>query len=132
MADQLARGRQRGAMGVGLMVAFGAAMMLGACDGPVNVDRCFIRLAVVSPDPATVHVGEVITLHAQLSASSLCLPTDAQPANLRWSSADPSIATVDAVSGQVQGIKAGATQISLTTAKTLTLLTTSEVQVISP
>ena len=110
-----------------------AAVMLAACNSsPLNPDRCNIRLAVVSPDPATAHVGEVITLQAQLTASSFCLPSDAEPVNFRWTSADPTIATVDAVSGQVHAIKAGTTQIALTTAQTHTLLTTSGVQVISP
>jgi uncharacterized protein YjdB len=112
---------------------FAAAVTLGACNSsPLNPDRCNIRLAVVSPDPATAHVGEVITLQAQLTASSLCLPSDAHPANFRWSSADPTIALVDAVSGQVHAIKVGTTQISLTTATTHTLLTTSGTQVLGP
>lgn len=117
----------------GWVVLLGAPLLLGGCDGPLNPDKCHnIRLAVVSPDPAVLEVGQEITLHAQLDAGSACLPADAQPGNLRWSSEDPTIATTDSVSGRVRGIKAGGTLISLATSVTHTFLTTSGVQVVGP
>jgi uncharacterized protein YjdB len=99
----------------------------------MNPDRCnLIRLAIVSPDPAVLEVGQEVTLHAQLDEGSACLPADAQPGNLRWASEDPTIATSDSMSGRVRGIKAGGTLISLTTSVTHTRLATSSVQVAGP
>ncbi len=75
-------------------------------------------------------VGQELTLDAQLTAAPECLPSDATLGNLRWSSQDPGIATTDTVSGRVRGIQAGTTVISLTTATSHTLLTTSTIQVL--
>ena len=97
---------------------------------PVMPDQCNIRLAVISPDPATLMVGQEVTLEAQLSPSPACLPTDAEPGSLRWSSDDAGIATVDETSGRVKAVRAGSAEVSLTTAMTHTLLTTSRIQVI--
>lgn len=116
---------------VGLLL--GALPVLAGCGGPLNPDLCHnIRLAVVSPDPAVLQVGQEVTLQAQLLTGSDCLPSDAQPGNLRWASEDPIVATSDSMSGRVRGIKAGGTLISLTTSVTHTFLTTSSVQVVGP
>ena len=92
-------------------------------------DRCNIRLAVVTPDPATLVVGQEVTLEAQLTSSAECLPVDARVGNLRWTSETSGVAVVDPVSGHVKALSAGATQISLQTAVTHTMLGTSVVQV---
>jgi hypothetical protein len=111
----------------------GGLPLLGGCDGPMNPDRCnLIRLAVVSPDPAVLQVGQEVTLHAQLDEGSACLPPDAQPGNLRWASEDPTIATTDSMSGRVRGLEAGGTLVSLTTSVTRTRLATTSVQVVGP
>jgi Big-like domain-containing protein len=116
---------------VGLLL--GALLVLGGCEGPLNPDQCHnIRLAVVSPDPAVLQVGQEVTLQAQLVAGADCLPSDAQRGNLRWASNDSTIATTGSMTGQVRGIKAGTTWISLTTSVTHTFLTTSGVQVVGP
>jgi hypothetical protein len=105
-------------------------IVAGCEQGQLMPDHCNIRLASVSPDPATVMVGQEITLDAALAPSAECLPIDAEPGSLRWASQNPAIATADAVSGRVRGITAGNTEITLTTARTHTLLTTSRIQVV--
>jgi Bacterial Ig-like domain (group 2) len=106
-----------------------AAVLAAACGAePVNPDRCTIRLAVISPDPATLQVGQMVTLEAQLANSS-CLPADAQPSNLRWRSDNPGVATIDGISGRVSAVGAGTAHVTLFTAKTQTLLTQSSVVV---
>ena len=114
-----------------LWLSFGAWPLVASCDqAQLMPDRCNIRLAVISPDPATVMVGQEITLDAQLTPSPDCLPADAESGSLRWSSQNPGVATTDAVSGRIRGIHAGITVISLTTATSHTLLSTSTIQVI--
>jgi hypothetical protein len=113
---------------VGLIL--GALPVLAACgEAPVDPDRCNIRLALVSPDPATLSVGQEVTLEAQLTASPNCLPADAKIGTLRWSIGNSEVAAIDAVSGQLRALGPGATEVSLKTATTQTLLTTSVVQV---
>ena len=112
-------------------IGLGALPMFAGCEqAPLMPDRCNIRLAAVSPDPATLMVGQEVTLEAQLTASPDCLPADAQAGSLRSASENTGIATADAVSGRVRAIRAGTTEISLTTATTHTLLTTSTIQVV--
>ncbi len=107
-----------------------ALPLIAGCEqGPVNPDQCNIRLAVVTPDPATLTVGQEVTLEPQLTSARDCLPADAQLSSLRWASDDPAIATVDPVSGRVTAVGAGTTGVSLTTATTHTLLNTSTIQV---
>jgi hypothetical protein len=114
-----------------LWLIFVAWPLMAGCDqAQLMPDHCNIRLAVVSPDPATLMVGQELTLDAQLTPSPDCLPADAELGHLRWSSQDPGIATADAVSGRVRGIHTGATVISLTTETSHTLLTTSTIQVV--
>jgi hypothetical protein len=114
-----------------LWVGLGAWLLVASCDQAQLVpDHCNIRLAAVSPDPATLMVGQEIALDAKLTSSPDCLPADAELGNLRWSSQDPGVATVDAMSGRSRGVHAGTTMISLTTATSHTLLTTSTIQVV--
>jgi uncharacterized protein YjdB len=96
---------------------------------PINPDRCTIRLAVISPDPALLQVGEAVTLEAQLTEASSCLPPDAQPRNFRWQSDNPGVATVDAGTGRVSAVQNGSAQVTLLTAATHTVLTQSAVVV---
>ena len=107
-----------------------AALLAAACTAePLNPDRCNIRLAAISPDPATLEVGQAVTLEAQLTPAPACLPADAQSPNFRWTSDHPEVATIDALTGRVTAIGAGTARITLVTAKTQTLLTQSSVQV---
>jgi Bacterial Ig-like domain (group 2) len=115
-------------LSVGLILG-GVPALAGCGEVPVNPDRCNIRLAVVSPDPATLTVGQEVTLVAQLTASADCLPGDAKTGNLRWSTQNSSVATIDPVSGRLKALGPGATEVSLMTATTQRLLTTSVVQV---
>lgn len=40
-----------------------AGLLAAACSAePLNPDRCNIRLAAISPDPARLEVGQAITL----------------------------------------------------------------------
>ncbi len=105
---------------VGLILA--ALPVLAACgEAPVNPDRCNIQLALVSPDPATLSVGQEVTLEAQLTAPKDCLPGDAKSGNLRWSIGNSEVAAIDAVSGHLRALGPGATEVSLKTATTQTL-----------
>ena len=116
-----------------LLVVNAAALLAMACSAePLAVDRCNIRLAVISPDPTRLEIGQAVTLEAQLSPAPACLPADAQPANFRWTSDQPGVATIDALTGRVTAMGAGTAQITLVTAKTHTLLTQSSVQVDGP
>ena len=104
-------------------------LLVAACGAePLNPDRCNIRLAGISPDPAMLAVGQAVTLQAALTAST-CLPPDAQPSNLRWQSDDPAVATIDAITGRVMAIHDGVAQVTLSTATTHTVLTQSSVVV---
>lgn len=112
-----------------LLVLTGA-LLVGACGAePTTPDRCNIRLAVISPDPAMLQVGQAVTLEAQLTAASACLPPDAQPDNFRWQSDNPGVATIDVVTGRVSAVQNGSAQITLLTADTHTVLTQSAVVV---
>jgi hypothetical protein len=111
------------------LIAGTLPVFAGCSDGPVMPDRCNIRLAVVSPDPATLTVGLEVTLEAQLTASPDCLPADATAGSLRWSSETSGVASIDAITGRVKALSSGTTQVSLTTVTTHTLLATSLVQV---
>jgi Bacterial Ig-like domain (group 2) len=113
---------------VGLVLS-GSAAIANCGESPVMPDRCNIRLAVVSPDPATLVVGQEVTLEAQLTSSTDCLPADARVGSLRWSSETSGVAVIDPVSGRVKAVSAGTAQVSLQTAVTHTVLATSVVQV---
>lgn len=113
-----------------LLVVNAAAALVAACSAePLSVDRCNIRLAAISPDPARLEVGQAVILEAQLVPSPACLPADAQAANFRWTSDHPEVAAVDALTGRVTATGAGSAQITLATAQTHSLLTQSSVQV---
>ena len=111
------------------LLALTGALLVAACGGePLNPDHCNIRLATISPDPATLEVGQAVTLEAQLATSS-CLPADARPGQLRWRSDDPLVAAIDALTGRVMAVGPGTAQVTLLTASTQTLLTQSSVLV---
>ena len=116
-----------------MLLVSSVALLAAACNAePLNVDRCNIRLAIISPDPARLVVGQTVALEAQLAPSPACLPDDAQSANFRWTSDHPEVATVDALTGRTMATGAGTAQIMLVTARTRTLLTQSSVQVEGP
>jgi hypothetical protein len=109
----------------------GAVLVSWGCGSePINPDQCFIRLAVISPDPARLRVGEGLTLEAVVTNAPACLPPDAR--SLRWTSADPATAMVDSLSGHVRAVRPGVTEITLTTAVTHTPLALSSVDVSAP
>jgi Big-like domain-containing protein len=112
-----------------LLVLTGTWLVFACGKEPFNPDRCNIRPAVISPDPARLGVGQTLILRAEVTPST-CLPSDAQPSNLRWRSDNPGVATVDAVTGRVTGIQPGLAEISLLTVHTQTLLTHSSVVVV--
>jgi hypothetical protein len=116
--------------GVLLVGALTVSAGCGSGSVPTNPDQCFIRLAVISPDPARLRVGEGVTLEAQVTDAPACLPSDA--GSLRWISADPATATVDARSGHVSAVRPGTTEITLTTAVTHTFMSLSAIEVSGP
>jgi hypothetical protein len=75
-----------------LHVVNAAALLAAACSSaPLSVDRCNIRLAVISPDPARLQVGQAVTLEAQLTPPlpvyrlTLSLPiSDGPVTSLGW------------------------------------------------
>jgi hypothetical protein len=112
------------------LVAATVVLLVVACGAePLNPDRCNLRLAVISPDPARLEVGETLILEAQLTPAPACLPADAQAANFRWTSDHPEVATIDALTGRLTARGTGTAQITVVTARTHTLLTQSSVQV---
>jgi Bacterial Ig-like domain (group 2) len=114
----------------GVLLA-GAVMVSEGCGSELtNPDRCSIRLAVISPDPAKLRVGEGVTLEALVTDAPACLPSDV--GSLRWTSAHPGTATVDALTGHVSAVRSGTTEITLTTAVTHTPLAQSSVDVSGP
>jgi Bacterial Ig-like domain (group 2) len=115
---------------LGVLFAGALAASAGCESEPINPDQCFIRLAVISPDPARLRVGEGVTLEAQVTDAPACLPSDA--GSLRWTSVDTTTATVDALTGHVRAVRAGTTEIRLTTAVTHTPLALSSVDVSAP
>jgi hypothetical protein len=119
-------------MRVGVLLAGALTVSAGCGSGsePTNPDQCFIRLAVISPDPARLRVGEGATLEAQVTDAPACLPADA--GSLRWTSADPATATVDALGGHVSAVRPGTTEITLTTAVTHTFMALSSIEVSGP
>jgi hypothetical protein len=112
-----------------LLVVTGAVLAVACGAGPLNPDRCNIRLAAISPDPATLTLGQVVSLQAQLTEASTCLPPDAQAVKLRWRSDNPDVASIDPVTGRVTAVGAGSAWITLFTVDTHTLLTQSSVVV---
>jgi hypothetical protein len=121
-------------MRAGVLLAGALTVSAGCGSGsgsePTNPDQCFIRLAVISPDPARLRAGEGVTLEAQVTVAPACLPSDA--GSLRWISADPATATVDASSGHVSAVRPGTTEITLTTAVTHTFMALSSIEVSGP
>jgi hypothetical protein len=111
------------------VVLSGSAVIASCGESPVTPDHCNIRLAIVSPDPATLRVGQEVTLEAQLTSSTDCLPADARVGNLRWTSETSGVAAIDPVSGRVKALSTGSAQVSLQTLMTHTVLATSVVQV---
>jgi|SRR3954451_472327 hypothetical protein len=113
------------------MLLAGTLLLSAGCGSePLRPDECFIRLAVISPDPARLRVGEGLTLAAEVTDAPACLPSDAQ--SLRWTSSDPTTATVDPLTGRVSALGPGTTEIKLTTAVTHTPLAVSSVDVSGP
>jgi hypothetical protein len=102
------------------LVLNAGALLVAACSSgePLFPDRCNIRLATIMPDPATLEVGQTVTLEAQLTDSPECLPSDATPANLRWTSDSPSVAGIDSLTGRLTATAAGTAQINLFTSFT--------------
>lgn len=119
-------------MRVRLVAYLPFALLLCACESQANVDRCFIRLAVVQPDPVVLRSGEEVVLHAVLTSSRECLPPDATPTTLRWSTADPTIASVDSLTGRLTAHQQGGTEVLVRTARTRTPLTSAGVLVNAP
>jgi hypothetical protein len=109
------------------------AGILWSCTGnPTNPDECNIRLAIVSSDPAVLAVGDAVTLRAELTEASGCLPADARAGQVRWTVDDPAVATVDSLTGHLTAVRVGTATVSLVGAVMRTSLAQVAVQVLSP
>jgi hypothetical protein len=74
-----------------------------------------VSTVVVSPDPMTIQVGSTHPFAYQLKATNgNVIPLNAT--SVKWSTRDPSIATVDQA-GIVSGVSAGTTKVVVTTAE---------------
>ena len=78
---------------------------------PISIERAVIPVTGVSITDASVslNIGNTITLQAEVT------PADATNKEVVWSSANESIATVDASTGAVTAVSAGTTTITVTT-----------------
>ncbi|WP_027409481.1 DUF5057 domain-containing protein [Anoxybacteroides tepidamans] len=89
----------------------------------VTVRAVPVQAVVVSPAAASINIGETISLSASI------VPDNATYKEIRWSSSDPSVATVDQ-SGKVIGVGTGKVQITATAHNGVT--GTAVIQVGSP
>jgi hypothetical protein len=117
---------------VTVMLSSAAGILWGCTSNPTNPDECNIRLAIVSPDPAVLAVGDAVTLQAELTEVTGCLPADARAGQLRWTTDDTMIATVDSLTGRLTAVQVGTATVSLLGAVTRTSLAHVAVQVLSP
>ena len=83
-------------------------MALSACKNDTLVPCQADLRTSISPSDTTIAVGGTVTLRATLLE---CGGTRAVTDTLTWTSSDPDIATVDAGSGTVRGVRAGITRI---------------------
>ncbi len=99
-------------------LALGCAVLgVVACQGTSgtpdrNPDHCFVLVASVTPSTPVLGPADSVRLTASYNAvAAECLP--AVPASaLVWRSADPTIASVDSVRGEVTARAAGVVQVS--------------------
>lgn len=95
-------------------VSNGIAIITATTDDGGRTDNCTVTVKThvsgvsLSASSVTIAVDETVTLTATVS------PTDASNQSVTWTSGDTSIATVDE-DGNVVGIAAGATTITVTT-----------------
>jgi uncharacterized protein YjdB len=105
------------------------ALAVAGCTHFATGDDCLVNLAVITPDMATLHVGDTLTLRASITAAGECEPSDATPAQLRWLVSDSLVAHIDSLTGLVTARQPGGTGVTLTTAVTRTVLKTSSITV---
>ena len=114
-------------------LALGVLLAAGCAEGTEPLtDRCVLSLAVITPDPSSVTVGDSAMLQAHLTASPTCLPADTVPADLRWGLAswsDPTLMRVDSLTGVTHGEKVGTAGVRLYTSQTHTDLAYSTVNI---
>jgi hypothetical protein len=84
-----------------------SVIALGSCgilDGDCKLDLRFQP----SPVEKTIHVGDTFTVSGQAFG---CGGSKRLTVQLRWSSSDTAVATVDSISGLVRGVKEGTAYI---------------------
>jgi plastocyanin len=108
----------RARAGLRLAAAVASALALAACggggDGDGSVDPpapVAVASVVVAPAPATVAVGQTVALQATVRDADGALLTGR---TVRWTTAAPTVATVDSISGVVRGLAAGQAQVTAT------------------
>src|SRR4051812_39050965 len=89
---------------------FAVLVLAGCGNGYVLDDRCLVDLAPITARTNIVAVGDTVTFAAELGPAD-CLPAGVEPAEWRWFSDNPNIATIDPVSGVALGKGPGYTSI---------------------
>lgn len=96
------------------VAAFLLFALSSACSSPADLeelDRCWMDAAPISPQPASLRVGDTVTLSARLGEPRECLPPNLEPAVWRWTSEAPAVATIDSLSGLLTARAPGETWI---------------------
>jgi hypothetical protein len=97
-----------------------------------NPDRCFILVASVTPNTPVLVPSDSVHLAATYNdVSADCLPSVPASA-LVWRSADPAIASVDSLRGEVTAHAAGLVQISAYAPGGSSVLGSASVKVSAP
>jgi hypothetical protein len=100
MRDKEERMRKR----VGQAIAVGISLSLGGC-GIMGPGCDTVLSWSVTPTEATLAVGESITATAEANDCG------GPGVNIRWSSENPAVASVNAMTGLISGVTAGSTTI---------------------
>ena len=111
---------------------FAVAVFLAGCgDGVVLDDRWLVDLAPITARTNVIGVGDTVTYKAELGPAD-CLPAGVEPAEWRWSSDDPNIATIDPISGVALGVGPGYTPIRVAHAREPSVASSALLQVTGP
>lgn len=99
-----------------------AAAALGACSSTSTqvTDQCFVRVIAITTRTPKVTAGDSLVIPATVVPQ--CLPPGNTPSNLRWSSTDttvltvdtlPRLVTADSLTGTAHALRAGTAGVVL-------------------
>jgi uncharacterized protein YjdB len=88
-------------------ILFGCALT-GCSSDPVIVDNCFVNLIEVTPQTATLQVGDTLRYSAAIIGPQECLPPGVTATSpIRWTTPDPTIIQVDSLNGLLHALAEG-------------------------